>query len=89
MTLKVKELFEKMVDYRLYGIVLLAVSVFFYLSLIIPTVLPELVEKYIAAGASFGLLLCSIFFLSLSKRCRTKLNETDEGQEYMINRKRP
>lgn len=87
--LNAKELYEKMVDFRQYGVILLAAGVFFYLGVIIPSNVKVMKDIYISAGASSGLLLFSVLFFSLSKSCRNKLIDSEEGQEYLMKNKRP
>jgi YrhC-like protein len=87
--LSIKQLFEKMCDYRNFGIVLLALGSLFYLGSVIPSDGQVMVDKYISVAASSAFLLISIGFFALSKSYRNKLIETDEGQEYLMNRKRP
>lgn len=79
-----KHLFEKMVDFKRFAISLLAVGSFFYIGLIIPDTTNTVSDLYIMAGSSSAFLFGSILFFILSKRCRNKLNETDEGQEYLM-----
>lgn len=83
-----KCLFEKMVDFKRFAIALLAVGSFFYLGLIIPDTANTMSELYTMAGSSAVFLTGSIYFFVLAKRCRTKLNETDEGQEFLMKNKR-
>ncbi|WP_231687933.1 YrhC family protein [Bacillus sp. FJAT-27251] len=84
-----KKLYEKMVDYRQFGIVLMAVGAFFYLGVILPSVTAVMADKYIAMGASTGFLILSVLSFILAKKCQGKLAETEEGQEYLMNQKRP
>ncbi|WP_071460209.1 YrhC family protein [Bacillus massilinigeriensis] len=81
--MNVKKLYERMVDFRMFGIVLLAVGSFFYFGMIIPDRKSTL-ELYGNAGVSLGFLLFSILFFSFSKSLRKKLMETDEGQDYLM-----
>lgn len=77
-----KCLFEKMVDFKRFAIVLLAVGSFFYLGLIIPDNTNKVSDFYLLAGSSSVFLTGSIIFFALSNRCRAKLNEMEEGQEF-------
>ncbi|KON86958.1 hypothetical protein AF332_09155 [Sporosarcina globispora] len=79
-----KRIFEKMVDFKRFAISLLAVGSFFYIGLIIPDTANTVSDLYIMAGSSLVFLIGSIYYFMLSKRCRNKLNETDEGQEYLM-----
>ncbi len=80
----VKSLFAKMLDYKRYGIVLLAVGAFFYLGVIIPSVAKSDFDMNIMMGASLIFLTFSVLFLNQSKICRRRLLESEEGQEYMM-----
>lgn len=82
-------MFERMSDYRNFGIVLLAVGALFFIGSIIPSDGQVMVDKYISTVASSVFLVISIIFFTLSKSYRNKLNETEEGQEYLMNQKRP
>ena len=84
-----KQIYEKMVDYRYFGIVLLTVGAFFYLGIIIPSAVQSASDSYISTAASTGSLLLSIVFFRLSKSLRKQLIETEEGQEYITKQKRP
>ncbi len=79
-----KILYQKMVDFKRFAITMLAVGSFFYIGLIIPDTANTVSDLYIMAGSSSAFLIGSILFFILSRRCRTKLNETDEGQEYLM-----
>ncbi|WP_257985195.1 YrhC family protein [Bacillus sp. T33-2] len=79
-----KQLYEKMIDFKQYAVVLLAVGAFFYLGTIIPSEIKAASDIYISAGASTGFLVLSILFFFLSKQCQSKLTETEEGQEYLM-----
>jgi Na+/citrate or Na+/malate symporter len=82
-------MYEKMMDYRQFGIVLLAAGAFFYLGVILPSKAAVMADKYIAMGASAGFLILSVLFFKLAKNCQGKLAESEEGQEYLMNQKRP
>lgn len=79
-----KQLFDKMVDYKLYAVILLAVGVFFYLGVIIPSTTNSAMDINIMMVASSVFLAGSIFFFAQAKTCKTKLLNTDEGQEYLM-----
>jgi hypothetical protein len=79
-----KRLFEKMVDFKRFAIALLAVGSFFYLGLIIPDTANTMMELYIMSGSSAVFLIGSIYFFAVSKHCRKKLNELDDGQEFLM-----
>lgn len=81
-----KHVFEKMVDFKTFGKVLLAVGVFFYLGSVLPSVSKSILETYIMLGASTVFLLTAIIFFLLSKVQYNKLLEMEEGLKY-INKK--
>jgi hypothetical protein len=82
--LDAKQLYDKMVDFKQYGTVLLAVGVFFYLGTIIPSETKVMTDIYIATGASVGFLAGSVSFFSIAKKFRSQLIETEEGQELLM-----
>ncbi len=82
--MKAKQLYEKMVDFKQFGKVLLAVGVFFYLGTIIPSETKVMTDIYIAIGASLGFLAGSILFFSFAKRYHNQLIESEEGQELLM-----
>ncbi|MBS8264999.1 hypothetical protein DYI25_11150 [Mesobacillus boroniphilus] len=84
MEMDAKQLYEKMVDFKQYATVLLAVGVFFYLGTIIPSETKIMTDLYIATGASIGFLAGSISFFSIAKKYRNQLIETEEGQEMLM-----
>jgi hypothetical protein len=78
-----KQLYEKMVDYKRFAVILLAVGVFLYLGVVLPTGTKAVMELNIMMCASSILLAGSIFFFSYSKAYKTKLLDIDEDEEYM------
>lgn len=78
-----KQLYEKMVDFKRFAVILLAVGVFFYLGVIIPSNSKDTmgVNMMIIASASF--IAVSLLFFIQSKVCRSKLLELDEGDEFL------
>jgi membrane protein implicated in regulation of membrane protease activity len=83
MKIDVKNIYDKMVDFHRFATVLLAVGVFFYLGVIIPNVATTTLSQLVGIAGSLTVLLVSILFFVLSKRLRKKLEETDEGQNYL------
>jgi hypothetical protein len=82
--MKAKQLYEKMVDYKQFGMILLAVGVFFYLGTILPSETKVMTDIYIAIGASMGFLASSILFFAAAKKYRNQLIESEEGQELLM-----
>ncbi len=79
-----KQLYDKMVDYKQFATIMLTVGAFFYLGIIIPSETKIMTDVYIATGASIVFLAGSIFFFSIAKKYRDQLNESDEGQEFLM-----
>lgn len=79
-----KQLYENMVDYKRFAVFLLAVGVFFYFGVIIPsdTKLDLTINMMMSASSLF--LSGAIFFFTRSKACKNKLMDTEEGQEYLM-----
>lgn len=84
MKIDVKNIYEKMVDFHRFATVLLAVGVFFYLGVIIPNIATTIKSQLVGIAGSLTLLLVSIFFFTISKKLRKKLEESDEGQNYLM-----
>ena len=82
--MKARQLYEKMVDFKQFATVLLAVGVFFYLGTIIPSETKVMTDIYIATGASIGFLVGSIVFFFIAKKYRNQLIESEEGQEMLM-----
>jgi hypothetical protein len=79
-----KQLYAKMVDYKQFATVMLAVGAFFYLGTIIPSETKVMTDLYIATGASVGFLAGSILFFSIAKKYRNELSNSEEGQEMLM-----
>jgi hypothetical protein len=83
MKIDAKNIYDKMVDYHRFACVLLAIGVFLYLGMIIPENITTQ-KQLISAGGSISFIAGSLFFFFRSKKLRKKLEETDEGQEYLM-----
>ena len=81
---KAKQYYEKMVDFKQYARVMLAVSAFFYLGVVIPSIEKNQTDLMILMVATSFLLAGSILFLFRSKTYYKKLLEMEEGQEFLI-----
>jgi hypothetical protein len=75
-----KNLYEKMVDFKRFALVLLAVGVFFYLGAILPTAKSP-VDLNMMILTSISFLAASLLFFTQFTKCRRKLLEIEEGQE--------
>ncbi|MBT2656758.1 hypothetical protein J7E81_16185 [Bacillus sp. ISL-18] len=76
-----KVLYEKMVDFKRFGSVLLAVGIFFYLGVIIPVVTKTEFTLNLMVLASTSFIAVSILFFIQSKQCQLKLLEIDENED--------
>ena len=76
-----KVLYEKMVDFKRFGTVLLAVGIFFYLGVIIPVVTKTEFTLNLMVLASTSFIAISILFFIQSKQCQLKLLEIDENED--------
>jgi NhaP-type Na+/H+ or K+/H+ antiporter len=75
-----KIFYDKMVDFKRFAVLLLAVGVFFYLGAILPTETKAAVmDINIMVLSSISFLLVAILFFILSKKCQSKLNEIENG----------
>lgn len=81
---KAKEYYEKMVDFKQYAKVLLAISAFFYLGVLIPTLDKSQMEVMLMMIITTVFLAGAVFFLLRSKSYYKKLLETEEGQDFLI-----
>jgi hypothetical protein len=79
-----KNLFEKMVDFKRFGMVLLAIGAFFYLGVIIPSETKTAMDLNIMILSSMSFLAASILFFTRSKQCQLKLMEMEDGQDNFL-----
>jgi hypothetical protein len=79
-----KQLYEKMVDFRRFAVVLLAIGAYFYLGVVIPSETKLMKDLYIMMAASSAFLAGSVLFFHFSNQCQTKLMEMEEGREYLM-----
>lgn len=81
---KAKQLYEKMIDFKRFASILLAVGVFFYLGVIIPSAANSIEDVRIMMIASTAFIALSVWLFIQSRQCRSKLLEMDEGEEYLL-----
>lgn len=81
---KAKKYYEKMVDFKQYARVMLAISAFFYLGVVIPTIEKSESDLVLMMGVTTIFLAGSLLFLIQSKIYYKRLLEMEEGQEYLI-----
>ncbi|MCM3725216.1 YrhC family protein [Neobacillus cucumis] len=76
-----KVLYEKMVDFKRFGTVLLAVGIFFYLGVIIPVeAKTELALNLMVLSSTSSIALSILFFIQY-KQCQLKLFEMDDHED--------
>ncbi|WP_423799153.1 YrhC family protein [Neobacillus sp. SAB-20_R2A] len=75
-------LFDKMVDFKRFGTVLLAVGIFFFIGVIIPSDTKTEMDLNILILSSMSFLAASILFFTFSKQCEMKLRELEDGKDY-------
>ncbi|TDK61632.1 hypothetical protein E2K98_12120 [Bacillus salipaludis] len=85
MKIQTKYLFEKMVDFKRFATVLLAVGVFFYLGVIIPSGSKDPTDLNIMMLVSASFLAVSILFFAQSKIYKLKLMEIEDDHEHNSN----
>ncbi len=78
-----KNLFEKMVDFKRFGMVLLAIGALFYLGVIIPNDTISVMDLNIMILSSMSFLAASMFFFIQSKHCEHKIMEIENGENEM------
>jgi predicted MFS family arabinose efflux permease len=76
-----KKIHEKMVDFRQFAVVLLAVGVFFFLGIIIPSDTKSEMDVNIMMIASMSFLAVSILLFIQSKQCQIKLMDMEDGNQ--------
>jgi predicted MFS family arabinose efflux permease len=76
-----KKIYEKMVDFRQFAVVLLAVGVFFFLGVIIPSDTKSEMDVNIMMIASMSFLAISILLFIQSKQCQMKLMDMEDGNQ--------
>ena len=76
-----KNIYEKMVDFRQFAVVLLAVGVFFFLGIIIPSDTKSEMDVNIMMIASMSFLAVSILLFIQSKQCQLKLMDMEDGSQ--------
>jgi predicted MFS family arabinose efflux permease len=76
-----KKIYEKMVDFRQFAVVLLAVGVFFFLGVIIPSDTKSEMDVNIMMIASMSFLAVSILLFIQSKQCQIKLMDMEDGNQ--------
>ncbi|MEH6993117.1 YrhC family protein [Neobacillus drentensis] len=76
-----KSLYEKMVDFKQFAVVLLAVGVFFFLGVIIPSDTKSEMDINIMIISSMSFLAVSILLFIQSKQCQLKLRDIEEGKQ--------
>ncbi|MGZ4160773.1 MAG: YrhC family protein [Neobacillus sp.] len=79
-----KSLYEKMVDFKRFGMVLLAIGVFFYLGVIIPSETKSAMDLNIMILSSMSFLAASILFFTRSKQSQLMLMEMEDGPDYFM-----
>ena len=76
-----KNIYEKMVDFKQFAVVLLAVGVFFFLGVIIPSDTKSEMDVNIMMIASMSFLAVSILLFIQSKQCQIKLMDMEDGNQ--------
>ncbi len=76
-----KKIYEKMVDFKQFAVVLLAVGVFFFLGVIIPSDSKSEMDINIMMIASMSFLAVSILLFIQSKQCQIKLMDMEDGNQ--------
>jgi hypothetical protein len=84
MKIEAKNIYEKMIDFHRFASVLLAFGVFFYFGMVIPQESSTIVTQLVSAGGSLISLAVSILFFYEAKKLRKRLEESEEGQEYLM-----
>ncbi|WP_442595100.1 YrhC family protein [Neobacillus sp. D3-1R] len=83
MKIEIKKVYEKMIDFHRFATVLLAVAVFLYLGVIIPKDSTQM-NQLVGMGGTILFLSLSILFFFQSKKLRKRLEDTEEGQNFLM-----
>ena len=83
---KAKQYYEKMIDYKQFSRVMIAISAFLYLGVIIPSVEKNQTDLMMMMTVTTIFLVGSILFLIRSKSYYKRLLDMEEGQE-LLNKK--
>jgi ABC-type uncharacterized transport system permease subunit len=78
---QMKVLYEKMVDFKRFGTVLLAVGIFFYLGVIIPVDTKTDFVLNLMVLSSTAFIALSILFFIQSKQCQHRLLEMNDNED--------
>lgn len=76
-----KNIYEKMVDFRQFAVILLAVGVFFFLGVIIPSDTKSEMDVNIMMISSMSFLAVSLLLFIQSKQCQIKLMDMEDGNQ--------
>ncbi|MEH7178839.1 YrhC family protein [Neobacillus vireti] len=76
-----KKIYEKMVDLKHFAVVLLAVGVFFYLGVIIPSDLKTEMDLNIMMISCMSFLAFSLFLFIKAKQCQLKLMDMEDHKQ--------
>ncbi|MFJ7727030.1 YrhC family protein [Neobacillus sp. NPDC097160] len=79
---EMKHLYEKVMDFKRFGTVLLACSIFFYLGVIIPSDSKSEMDVNIMILSSMSFLAVSILMFIQSKQCQIKLSDMEDSEDY-------
>lgn len=82
MNKQTKILFEKMVDFKRFAVVLLTIGVFFYLGVIIPADIKSELDNNIMMICSMSFLAVSILFFIEAKKCQLKLMDKEDISNF-------
>ena len=85
---KVKGYYEKMVDYKRFAFILVAITAFLYIGTLLPFEGKTLTKTYVLMGGSVGFIFISCLLFYLSYYYRKVLLESEEGQEYLTKNRR-
>lgn len=79
-----KNLYEKMIDFKRFAVILLAVGVFFYLGVFIPSDTNNVMNTNIMMTASTMFIVVSLLFFIQSRQYHSKLLELEDGEEFLM-----
>ncbi|RDI44072.1 YrhC family protein [Falsibacillus pallidus] len=78
-----KNVFNKMMDYKRFAFILMALSAFLYIGVVIPAAGKTLHKEYALMAGTLASTAFAAYFFFQSIKLRKILNESEEGQDFL------
>ncbi|RLQ98140.1 YrhC family protein [Falsibacillus albus] len=79
-----KKIYEKMMDYKRFAFILLALSAFLYAGVVIPAAGKTMVKEYLLMGSTAAVIIFAGVFFFQSTKLKKILAESEEGQQFLF-----